>query len=213
MHADSNDASFATRAEAICRLGAELAARGWTPATSSNFSLRIDQHSAAITRSGRDKGRLVPDDIMRVTLDGRALPGDTAVPSAEAPLHGQIYRRMPQVEAVLHTHSRVQTVASRLFAAAGELHLQGWELQKAIAGTNSHERTLALPVFANSQSMAELTRAVDDWVDAGKPLHAYLIAGHGIYTWGSSIDEARRHLEALEFLLACELDLRRLGVP
>jgi methylthioribulose-1-phosphate dehydratase len=59
--------------------------------------------------------------------------------------------------------------------------------------------------------MPELVARIDAWLDAGKPLHAYLIDGHGIYTWGRDMPETRRHLEALEFLLACELDLKRLS--
>jgi methylthioribulose-1-phosphate dehydratase len=59
--------------------------------------------------------------------------------------------------------------------------------------------------------MAELVARVDAWLDSGKPLHAYLIDGHGIYTWGRDMAETRRHLEALEFMLACELELKRLG--
>jgi methylthioribulose-1-phosphate dehydratase len=59
--------------------------------------------------------------------------------------------------------------------------------------------------------MPELVAQVNAWIESGKPLHAYLINGHGIYTWGHDMAEARRHLEALEFLLCCELDLRRLN--
>ena len=47
---------------------------------------------------------------------------------------------------------------------------------------------------------------------AGHPeVHGYLIAGHGLYTWGRSVEEACRHVEAFEFLLACEIELRRLS--
>ena len=66
-------------------------------------------------------------------------------------------------------------------------------------------------MFPNSQDMAQIEARADAWLDAGKPLYAYLIEGHGLYTWGRGMPEARRHLEALEFLLACELDLKRLG--
>jgi methylthioribulose-1-phosphate dehydratase len=194
----------------IAAAGRELAALGWTPATSSNFSMRVDAHHAAITVSGRDKGRLDQDDVMLVDLDGNPV-GHDARPSAETALHMQVYHRFIAAGAVLHTHSRVQTVASRLYATAGVIRFHGWELQKAIAGTDSHEATLELPVFPNSQDMSVLVRAVDAWLDAGKPLHAYLIDGHGIYTWGEDMPQARRHLDACEFLLACELDLRRLG--
>jgi methylthioribulose-1-phosphate dehydratase len=125
----------------------------------------------------------------------------------------QVYRRFAGVGAVLHTHSRAQTVASRRFAAAGVIRFEGWELQKAIAGYTTHESVLDLPVLPNSQDMGDLRRAVDDWLAAGRPLYGYLIDGHGIYTWGASMADAKRHLEAFEFLLSCELDLLQLAGP
>jgi len=201
---------FAERADAIADAARELAAFGWTPATSSNFSMRIDEDLAAITISGRDKGRLGRDDIMVVDMEGKAVGSDHR-PSAETGLHTQVYRRFPAANVVLHTHSRTQSVASRLFASQGRVHLEGWELQKAISGYTTHESVLDIPVFPNTQHMPELEARVDAWIDAGKPLYAYLIDGHGIYTWGRDMAETRRHLEALEFLLGCELDLRRLS--
>ncbi len=182
---------------------------GWTPATSSNFSMRVDVEHAAITISGRHKGRLGRNDIMLIDLHGNAV-GTDARPSAETALHTQIYRRWPEIHAVLHTHSRTQSVASRLFAGDGVIRLQGWELQKAITGFTTHDSMLEIPVFPNTQHMPELVDQVDAWLDTGKPLHAYLIDGHGIYTWGRDMAETERHLEALEFLLACELDLKKL---
>lgn len=171
--------------------------------------MRLDAAHAAVTISGRDKGRLGVDDVMVVDLDGNAV-GTDARPSAETALHTQIYRRFPHAGAVLHTHSRAQSVASRLFADRGVVRFEGWELQKAISGYTTHESVLELPVFANTQDMAELVRDVDAWIDSGKPLHGYLIDGHGIYTWGKDMPETRRHLEALQFLLECELDLIQL---
>lgn len=202
--------ALAACARVIADTGRELASLGWTPATSSNFSTRLDAQHVAVTISGRDKGRLSGEDVMVVDLEGRAVATD-ARPSAETLLHTQIYRRFPDANAVLHTHSRTQTVASRLFAASGLIRFEGWELQKAISGYTTHETALDVPVFANTQDMNVLVRAVDAWLDAGKPLSGYLIDGHGIYTWGRDMQETRRHLEAFEFLLACELDLRRLG--
>jgi methylthioribulose-1-phosphate dehydratase len=67
-----------------------------------------------------------------------------------------------------------------------------------------------LPVFPNSQDMADIERHVEAWLAAGRPLHGYLIAGHGIYAWGRDTGEAVRHLEAIDFMLACELELRKL---
>ncbi|MGI8560550.1 MAG: methylthioribulose 1-phosphate dehydratase [Luteimonas sp.] len=187
----------------------ELAALGWTPATSSNFSRRLDERHAAITVSGRDKGRLHEADIMVVDFDGQAV-GSEHTPSAETLLHTQLYRHSPEIGCVLHTHSANQTVASRLFTGAGHVRLEGYELLKAFQGNTTHEAAIDVPVLANSQHMPTLAAQVDALLDTG-PLWGYLIDGHGLYAWGHDMAEARRHLEAFEFLLGCELELRRLG--
>ena len=187
----------------------ELAGLGWTPATSSNFSARLDDRHAAITVSGRDKGKLREGDIMVVDMDGRAVGSDHR-PSAETLLHTQLYARFPDVGCVLHTHSRAQTIASRLFAGTGHVRLEGYELLKAFPGNATHEAAIDVPVLPNSQDMPTLAAQVDALLDRG-PMWGYLIDGHGLYAWGRDMAEARRHLEAFEFLLDCELELRRLA--
>ena len=187
----------------------ELAQVGWTPATSSNFSERLDDQHAAITVSGRDKGRLTIDDIMVVDFNGQGV-ATAHRPSAETLLHTQLYRRHPEIGCVLHTHSPVQTIASRLYASAGHIRLEGYELQKAFHGNNTHDDRMDVPVFANTQDMPTLAAQVEALLDRQK-LWGYLIDGHGLYAWGRDMAEARRHLEAFEFLLHCELELRKLG--
>jgi methylthioribulose-1-phosphate dehydratase len=159
--------------------------------------------------SGRDKGRLTDSDIMQVDLGGRPI-GTPQRPSAETLLHTQVYARFAGAGAVLHTHSHNQTVASRLFAREGAVRFEGYELIKALRGNDTHDTAITLPVFPNTQEMPVLVDTVDRWLDAGRELPGYLIDGHGLYAWGLDLAEARRHLEALDFLLGCELDLRRL---
>jgi methylthioribulose-1-phosphate dehydratase len=185
----------------------ELAEAGWTPATSSNFSMRLDDRHAAITVSGRDKGKLTEADIMVVDFDAKAVGSDNR-PSAETLLHTQLYRRFPDIGCILHTHSHNQTVASRLYAGAGHLRLEGYELLKAFAGNETHETEVLVPVLPNSQDMHTLAAQVDALLDS-RPLWGYLIDGHGLYAWGRDMAEARRHLDAFEFLIGCELELRK----
>jgi methylthioribulose-1-phosphate dehydratase len=200
---------FAECTQTLIAITARLAARGWTPATSSNFSMRLDPQHAAITVSGRDKGQLTPADFMAIDFAGQAVASDQR-PSAEALLHAHLYRRLPEVNCVLHTHSHTQTVASRLYAGSGRVHFEGYELIKAIAGNTTHDASLTLPVLPNTQDMSTLAAQVEALLDAG-PLWGYLIDGHGLYAWGRSHSEACRHLEAFEFLLGCELDLLRIA--
>jgi methylthioribulose-1-phosphate dehydratase len=186
----------------------ELAALGWTPATSSNFSLRMDERHVAITISGRDKGRLDESDVMVVDLDGMPVGSDHR-PSAETLLHTNLYKRFPDIGCVLHTHSVTQTIASRLYGPVGHVRFEDYELIKAFRGNDTHETEFDLPVLPNSQHMPTLAAQADVLMDGG-PVWGYLIDGHGLYAWGNDMAEARRHLEAFEFLLTCELEMRKL---
>ena len=170
--------------------------RGWSPATSSNFSCRVDAHSAAITVSGKDKGQLGIDDILLVDLDGRAL--EDKKPSAETLLHTTLYQRDASIGAVLHTHSLHGSLLS--MHSMEPLIVEGLELQKAFSGESSHEGKMIIPVFANSQDIPALAAEVEQYMQDNGQGHAYLIAGHGVYTWAESLASCRRHLEALEYL-------------
>ncbi len=182
---------------AIIAAGREIHARGWVPATSGNFSVRLADGDVAITASGKDKSQLSEADILRIDLSGKAHKGGTA--STELPLHLQLYRRDEQIGAILHTHSINATIVS-LENPQG-LRFEGLELLKAFAGVTTHDTALKIPVFANSQNMPALAGKVEEYMQDNQQGSAYLIQGHGMYTWGVDIDECMRHLEALEFLL------------
>ena len=89
------------------------------------------------------------------------------------------------------------------------MRLEGYELLKAFSGNTTHEMAVELPVLPNTQDMHTLAALVDALLDQ-RCMWGYLIDGHGLYAWGRDMAEARRHLEAFEFLLGCELELRRL---
>ena len=199
---------FAEAAGEICRAGEFLYARGWSPATSSNYSCRLDDHHVAITVSGRHKGRLTHSDIMVVDLDGQPVQSQSR-PSAETLLHTTVYGQRPDIGAVLHTHSVKATVLSRLIPEGEAVVLEGYEMQKAFAGTSTHETRLQVPVFANTQNIAALAGDVRRWQADNPGAPGYLIRGHGLYTWGRDMEECLRHVEAFEFLFDCELETMR----
>jgi methylthioribulose-1-phosphate dehydratase len=192
--------------EEIAATGAFAAARGWVPATSGNFSCRVDERSFAITRSAVEKGAIGAEDVILVALD-EPLPAGV---SAEAPLHAARYASDSSIGAVAHMHSVAATVLSRAEAAAGVLRLEGYEMHKALVGFTTHESTLALPIFANDQDTRALAARIESTLGPRPGVPGYLLAGHGLYTWGLTMADARRHLEGLEFLLTCELEERRL---
>lgn len=194
---------FILKANELIDAGRFIDQKGWVPATSGNFSARLSDGTIAITVSGKHKGQLQLDDIMRIDAQGQSLDGKK--PSAETLLHTSLYQRYPDVRAVLHPHSINATLASRLFGDA--IVLEDYELLKALCGIDTHETRTVIPIFANDQNIPRLAQQVENYLDRHEPIHAYIIAGHGFYTWGASVGEALRHLEALEFLFDCEIRL------
>jgi methylthioribulose-1-phosphate dehydratase len=197
---------YAHYAQQLINAGRQLYAQGLVPATSGNFSARLDDGSIAITVSGRHKGKLTDQDIMRVDVQGESLDGRR--PSAETLLHVFLYRRFPEARVVLHPHSVNATLLSRL--CGDWVVLQDYELLKAFPGIDSHDCTVHVPVFYNDQNIARLAQKVDACLAELDSPHGYLIRGHGFYTWGASAEDALRHVEAFEFLFDCELRLRTL---
>ncbi len=188
------------KVEALAEAGRLFHSRGWVPATAGNFSFRVDAKTAAVTVSGRHKGELAPDDLMRVDLQGRSRDKGRKS-SAETLLHCQIYRRFPDAGAVFHIHSPASTVLSR---RCDNLRLEGYELLKILEGIETHETAVDVPVFENDQDIARLATVVEAHMNTGRARHAYLIRGHGLYTWGRTVAQARYRVEALEFLFECE---------
>ena len=195
---------FERRSDELIAAGRFLFERGWVPATSGNFSARLDDGTLALTVSGRHKGRLTRRDILRADASGKSLDGRR--PSAETLLHVQIYDRFADAGAVLHPHTVNATLLSQM--AADALDLQDYELLKAFSGVDTHACRVRVPVFDNDQDIARLAARVDAFMEANPVIHGYLIRGHGFYTWGATVDDALRHVEAFEFLFECEMRKR-----
>lgn len=200
-------------------------ARGWCPATSSNFSIRSkgqlqdhpahpsDQSSSSgppssgadlgcfISESGVDKGVFGPEHLMAVDLEGRPVPPESRRPSAETLLHTLVYRARPEIRAVLHVHAPLSVVLSRAYLDEGAIRLEGWELQKGLLGVTTHDVEVRVPIFPNAQDMVVLARSIEPILLSQPDLQAFLLAGHGLYAFGRSVAEAKRHVEVVEALL------------
>jgi methylthioribulose-1-phosphate dehydratase len=192
--------AFSEIASHLSQVGREFYSRGWVFGTSGNFSAVIgeDPLHLAITSSGVDKSVLSPGDILQIDAEGKLLL-EGRRSSAETLLH-LIVVKARGAGAVLHTHSIWSTVLSELCAGDGGISLTGFEMLKGLHGIQTHEHHEWVPIIENTQQWDESRRHIEDVLRQHPDAHGFLIRGHGLYTWGRDVAEAKRHVEIFEFL-------------
>src|SRR5690242_5407830 len=197
----ANQRSFLKTAESLAEIGKACYARAWVLGTSGNFSAVVAREPLrlAITSTGLDKGDLTPAQFLEIDETANVIRGDGR-PSAEALLHLAIVRGV-DAGAVLHTHSVWSTILSGTRAQDGGIALEGYEMLKGLAGVATHKHREWLPILENSQDMVELADRVSRTLEQTPGIHGFLLQEHGLYTWGESLGEAKRHVEILEFLM------------
>ena len=185
----------------LANIGREFYRRGWVLGTSGNFSALTSREpfSLCITASGNEKGELDDTHFLDLDTDGKILQG-SGKPSAETQIHLALYRLLPQMNSVLHTHSVWGTILSDVFFADGEIRIEGYEMLKGLAGVTTHEHKETVPIIENSQDYVALARNIEKVLLENDGIHGVYLRRHGLYTWGKDVAEAKRHVEIFEFL-------------
>jgi L-ribulose-5-phosphate 4-epimerase len=102
--------------EEVCALHAELTRWGLVTWTAGNVSARVPGEDLLVIKpSGVSYDELTPETMVVCDLDGRLVEGEHA-PSSDTEAHAYVYRHMPEVGGVVHTHSPYATA----WAARGE---------------------------------------------------------------------------------------------
>jgi methylthioribulose-1-phosphate dehydratase len=199
-------------ARAFHEIGRDFYARGWVLGTSGNFSAVVARRplTVAITASSVSKGAIRPADVLAVDAAGVPLRAARLRPSAETLLHLAVVRARG-AGAVLHTHSVWSTVLSERRGGDGGLTIAGYEMLKGLEGVRTHQHSEWLPILDNDQDMAALARRVESLLAQSPAIHGFLLRGHGLYTWGDDLAQARRHVEILEFLLEASGQVEAMG--
>jgi methylthioribulose-1-phosphate dehydratase len=187
--------------------------KGWSPATSTNYSARSELNEQyIISRSGVDKSKFSLNDFILINPQGELIPpfnNKGFKSSAETEIHTHLYERYPEARCVLHTHSVLGTTLSHTYTREERLIFEGLEIQKGLEGNVGHDITTIIPIVPNSQNMKDIIINMEKHFNSLLPLHGFLIAGHGLYTWGKDIAAAKRHIETFEFLFECYHLMRR----
>ena len=187
--------------EELAASGREFYRRGWVLGTSGNFSglLARKPLRVCITASGIEKGKLDETNFLELDDNAEILQG-FGKPSAETLIHLTIYRFLPKARSILHTHSVWGTILSDHFFEQGAIEIEGYEMLKGLEGVTTHEHTERVPIVENSQNYVALSHVIENVIRENKGIRGIYIRRHGLYTWGSTVADAKRHIEIFEFL-------------
>lgn len=165
------------RVERLAAWGARLAGLGVAPAASGNLSFRT-RSGFLVTRTGVELRSIGPADWVEVLEIAREPSGGLAVtyqglhePSRDAFVHGTVYERSPEAEAVFHLHD-------------GEMVSAGPAL-----GIPSTERFYPAGTV---ESVAEIEALLTRRPDASY----FILVEHGVVAWGRTIDAAGELIES-----------------
>jgi L-fuculose-phosphate aldolase len=181
----------------IVEVGRRLYARGYTASNDGNVSVRLDGQRLLMTPTSVCKGFMSPDMMCITDLDGRKLQGDRD-PSSEMQMHLEVYRRRPDVNAVVHAHPPIATG----FAVAG-IPLDRAVLAEVVTTLGS----VPIAEYA-TPSTKELPDAVRQYVQAHDGM---LLANHGALTLGKDLFSAYYKMETIEHFAKISLVARLLG--
>jgi methylthioribulose-1-phosphate dehydratase len=174
--------------------------KGWSPATSTNYSFR-ENNQIWVTRSGVDKAQVAENDFITVNQLAQSV-GEFAevIPSAETQIHCDIYQLFPDTQVILHSHGKYPVLSSSV--QLDSIQFEGFEIQKGFASQKTHEGTIEIPIFDNHQEMRFFSEQLE--MRKSELEHScFIIRKHGTYAWGKNLFEAKRHLETLDYLCEC----------
>jgi len=168
----------------ICEIGKLLYDKGMIAGSEGNISYRLPDGSILITPSGRCKGVMEPEHLVRISSTGEVLSG-TEKPSSEYRLHMFGYQKQKDFAAAVHAHAPYSTA----FALAG-IPMGGVELPEFAPVFG--EIPLANYAEPGTQAVAE---SIGPWIET---CHTFLMAKHGIIAFGKDLWEAYYRVEMAE---------------
>ncbi|MDD4973772.1 MAG: methylthioribulose 1-phosphate dehydratase [Bacteriovorax sp.] len=187
---------------------------GHNPATSGNYSLRskTSPDIALVSESGIDKSKFTEDNFLPIYFETRKMHPDYIdtgrKSSDETDIHLTIYQ-ITKANCVLHSHLLDSLLFADLFKGLPYATIENLELLKGFRGIKTHELKINIPCFDNTQDIALLAEQIKPSILEQKNNYGLLLRGHGVYVWGDSVEEAKRHLEVLEYIFKYYLNSRR----
>jgi L-fuculose-phosphate aldolase len=183
--------------EQICDIGRRVWQRGYVAANDGNFSVRVAENRFIATPTMLSKGFMTPDDLVVLDGEGRQIGGHRT-PTSETKIHLDIYRKRPDVNAVVHAHPPYATA----FAVA-QLPVPKCVLPEVEIFLG--EIPIAEYATPGTQSFAD---SIDPYI---RDFNLFLLANHGALAIGEDLTQAYYRMEIVDQYCRILLYTRQLG--
>ena len=185
----------------LAETGREFYRRGWARGASGNFSILLARKPLrlCITSAGNEKGTLDETNFLEIDDDAEILQG-FGRPSDETVLHLSIYRLRPKARCILYSQTVWGMLLADKYYVDGSIAMQGYEALKALSGRTSHDEIERIPVVENAQDQIALSHVIENVLLENPTIHGIYIRRHGLYTWGETVEDARKNVDIFEFM-------------
>lgn len=196
--------------EELITVGKSFYERIWIRGATGNFSAVVCRRPFewAITKSGKHRQSLTRSDFVYLNEDGRPRDATCSAPP-ESLFHLAIISNAG-AGAVLQTHSVWSTVLSDAYSPAGGIELEGFDVLKSLSRARAAYPVEWVPILQRTEDHRALAETVGRLLKKQPEIHAVLVRKHGLYTWGSTVQEAAHHMEIFELLF--EVVVRQLHI-
>lgn len=169
----------------LCKIGEKMKEAGLVAACDGNISFRNPNGTIVITPSGLPKGELKPSQLLVMDISGKIIKGE-GKPSSETPLHLEIYKARPDVNAIIHAHPIVATAVT----------VAGLTFPSTIVTEGAIVLGKSVPTVPYAApGSTELGKACAEYA---KKVNVFLMERHGATALGKDLKEALYRMETLE---------------
>lgn len=175
-------------------------AKGWVANHDGNLTARLDGGKFLATPTARAKIDLTTDDLIEVDSAGKKISGRGGAFS-EVAVHLQVYKSRKDIQAVVHAHC-----PSAMAVGCSGQEMLTWAVPEAVVSLGPGVPLVGLSLPNSEEMLGELKALIPHY-------DAVMVAGNGVFTWGTSLEQAFLRMELVEHLATIFLAASRLGGP
>jgi len=106
----------------------------------------------------------------------------------------------PKARCILYSQTVWGMLLADKYFVDGSIVMQGYEALKGLSGRTTHDEIERIPIVENAQDQIALSHVIENVLLENPTIHGIYIRRHGLYTWGETVEDARKNVDIFEFM-------------